>query len=295
MQIKMNIFFIIIIFVLSYSQLFSQVNLISFKNNETLCPNSIIEIQWDGVSATDTVRLEYSTNGGTNWILITDSVSGFRYPWKVPNIPTNQFKARIIAKILNSISDTVTICNQLWMFKNLDVDHYRNGDSILEIQDPIIWASLKTGAWCYYNNDSSSRTIYGKLYNWYAVNDKRGLTPIGWHIPTDTEWTELENCLGGPSIAGGKLKAIGTIENWDGLWRSPNLGASNSSGFTAIPSGYRYYNGTFDFIGFNAYWWSSTEHDSSNAWHRNLYFNGTDINRYYYDKLFGFSVRCVKD
>ena len=97
------------------------------------------------------------------------------------------------------------------------------------------WATLTTGAYCYYNNDSATyAATYGKLYNWYAVNDPRGLAPAGWHVPSDAEWTELINCLGGEDVAGGKMKAVSA------LWYSPNTGATNSSGFTGLPGGYRF-------------------------------------------------------
>jgi uncharacterized protein (TIGR02145 family) len=101
------------------------------------------------------------------------------------------------------------------MQSNLNVSHYRNGDVIPQVTDPTAWSSLTTGAWCYYNNDTANGTVYGKLYNWYAVNDPRGLSPQGWHVPTDAEWTNLTSCLGGESLAGGKMKATT-------LWDSPN-------------------------------------------------------------------------
>ncbi|MFA6571391.1 MAG: fibrobacter succinogenes major paralogous domain-containing protein, partial [Bacteroidota bacterium] len=134
---------------------------------------------------------------------------------------------------------TILIGTQVWMKKNLDVDHYRNGDTIPEVKDPKIWAKLKTGAWCYYGNSLDEGKIYGKLYNWFAVNDPRGLAPAGWHIPTDTEWTTLTSNLGGESGAGGKMKSKGTLEGDDGLWFRPNTGASNESGFSALPGGWR--------------------------------------------------------
>src|SRR5262245_15639657 len=107
----------------------------------------------------------------------------------------------------NVVSDTnIVIGTQQWMAKNLDVAFYRNGDPIPKVNDGTAWANLTTGAWCYYNNDSTQSKKYGKLYNWYAVNDPRGLAPAGWHIPSDSEWTTMEKSLGGSLIAGGKLK-----------------------------------------------------------------------------------------
>ena len=191
--------------------------------------------------------------------------------------------------------DEIQIGNQIWMCKNLDVSHYRNGDSIPEVRDPNEWANLTTGAWCYYNNEPANGPIYGKLYNWYAVNDPRGLAPEGWHVPSDTEWTELENCLGGSTVAGGKMKSNGTIEEGDGLWHSPNTGATNESGFSCHPGGYLDNNGTFYLIGYSGFWWSATESSSSNAFYRLLCYDCNDVYRIYYGKRAGFSVRCVRD
>ncbi len=186
---------------------------------------------------------------------------------------------------------TVTICNQTWMQKNLDVPTYRNGDPIPQVTDPTQWANLTTGAWCYYNNDPANRAVYGKLYNWYAVNDPRGLAPAGWHIPSDAEWTTLESCLGGNEVAGGKMKEAGTAH-----WRSPNTGATNSSGFTALPGGYRGYNGTtFQFMGNFGIWWSATAVNTINARDRYLKQDAAFIGNSQYFKQGGYSVRCLKN
>jgi uncharacterized protein (TIGR02145 family) len=188
-----------------------------------------------------------------------------------------------------------SICDKMWMTENLNVSHYRNGDSIPEVTSPTEWANLTTGAWCYYNNDPLMAKIYGKLYNWYAVNDPRGLAPEGWNIPTNTDWNELSNCLGGVQIAGGKLKATGTIEAGDGLWYEPNTGATNETGFSGIPGGHRSDTGKYIFIGINAYWWSSTEHANADAWLWNLYYDDNYIGIDYHTKKAGFSVRCIKN
>jgi uncharacterized protein (TIGR02145 family) len=187
-------------------------------------------------------------------------------------------------------NDGVIIGNQIWMIKNLDVTHYRNGDPIPEVKDSALWANLKTGAWCYYNNDHSMGAIYGKLYNWYAVNDSRGLAPLGWHIPSDSEWFILTTYLGGDGIAGGKMKEVGTYH-----WSSPNTGATNESGFNALPGGLRYYSGAFYNIGTNCNWWSSTESSSSLALDRILGYEVASIHRYEHYKENGFAIRCIKD
>ncbi|MFC2131722.1 FISUMP domain-containing protein, partial [Bacteroidota bacterium] len=201
--------------------------------------------------------------------------------------------------------DTVNICDQTWCVPNLNVDHYRNGDSIPEVTDPTAWAALDSGAWCYYNNDETNDPEYGKLYNWYAVNDPRGLAPEGWYIPCDEDWKELEMCLGMSKAdadatggrgtdEGGKLKSIGTIRNGDGLWTFPNDGATNESGFSAIPGGYRDNNGTYGYINWGANWWSSSELDNQYAMPRYLYYNYPTVFRTQYNKTFGISIRCLK-
>ena len=193
----------------------------------------------------------------------------------------------------NNNNPTVTICNQVWATKNLDVTNYRNGDPIPEISDSATWVNDTTGAWCYYNNDSSNAAIYGKLYNWYAVNDPRGLAPTGWHIPSDSEWTTISTCLGGDGVSGGAMKETGKTH-----WLSPNTGASNSSGFTALPGSGRNVNGAFSVIGIFGDWWSTTEatvYNSNLVWVRTLYNNSANINKSVAPKGGGISVRCVKD
>ena len=192
-------------------------------------------------------------------------------------------------------ADRVRIGTQVWMSRNLNVDHYRNGDSIPEIRDPAVWSNLTTGAWCYYNNDPENGKKYGKLYNWYAVNDSRGLAPEGWHIPSDAEWTVLENYLGGTHEACAKLKSTGTTGKGDGLWNMPSPDANNESGFSGIPGGYRDLNGDYTDLGDDVCWWSSTQRDSTDAWSRNLYYDFTNFIRYSNYMINGFSVRCLRN
>ena len=186
----------------------------------------------------------------------------------------------------------VTICNQTWTKTNLNVSKYRNGDIIPQVTDATQWAALTTGAWCYYANISSNGITYGKLYNWYAVNDARGLAPAGYHIPTDAEWTSLTTCLGGETIAGGKMKSTDTS-----LWQSPNTNATNSSNFTGLPSGIRNNINNITFSSINQYtgFWSVTENNTSLAWYRALGFNGGNVQRGIDTKQTGLSVRCLKD
>jgi uncharacterized protein (TIGR02145 family) len=187
--------------------------------------------------------------------------------------------------------EVIHIGNLGWMRNNLNVDHYSNGDIIPQVNDPQKWISLKTGAWCYYNNDSLLGAIYGKLYNWYAVNDPRGLAPSGWHIPNDLEWKTLILTLGDVQVAGGKMKEIGLTH-----WKEPNLGATNESDFSALPGGWRTPDdGIFDQMGLNGYWWSSMEDDNVNAWKLDLNYGNIRAGWYYYYKTSGFSIRCVLD
>jgi uncharacterized protein (TIGR02145 family) len=174
-----------------------------------------------------------------------------------------------------------SIGNQIWMTENLKVKKYRNGDTIPQVQDPIQWFYLTTGAWCYYENDPSK----GILYNWYAVNDPRGLVPSGYHVPTDAEWTVLTDFLGGESVAGGKMKST---SGW------PENG-TNSSGFSGLPGGYRTTNGQFLVKGNMGYWWSSSEYVSGWAYYRQLEGSSGYVIRNDGMKGTGFSVRCVKD
>ena len=184
----------------------------------------------------------------------------------------------------------ITIGGQTWAPKNLDVVTYRNGDPIPEVQAASTWSNLTTGAWCYYENNTANGTTYGKLYNWYAVNDARGLAPNGYHIPTDAEWTTLSSYLGGTVTAGGKMKEAGTSH-----WLSPNTNATNSSGLTGLPGGCRGTTGGFGDIGASGYWWSSSVYNTSLAWYRNLYCYDGYVYSYSFYRQTGFSVRCLRD
>jgi uncharacterized protein (TIGR02145 family) len=189
--------------------------------------------------------------------------------------------------------ESISIGAQTWMKRNLDVSKYRNGDTIPQVTDAATWASLTTGAWCYYNNDPANGQTYGKLYNWYAVNDSRNLAPAGWHIPAyGTELYDLINFLGGNVVAGSLLKETGTSH-----WNSPNTDATNSSGFTALPGGFRSYDGTFSGKADLGNWWSATENFFlvSTAWFCPLVKDNGSANLNFFNKSAGFSIRCIKD
>jgi len=183
---------------------------------------------------------------------------------------------------------TVEIGDQCWFQENLRSEHYLNGDLIPGDQDGSIWNTASIGLQSYYNNDSSNLAIYGRLYNWYAVDDARGLCPTGWHVPTDGEWTVLTDFLGGSSVAGGKMKEAGTAH-----WNSPNTGADNSSGFTGLGSGYRWGNSSYNVLSYDYFWSSSPS--GSNAWYRRLDYNSAGVYRDVYRWKDGFSVRCALD
>ncbi len=186
--------------------------------------------------------------------------------------------------------NTVQIGSQCWLKENLKTTHYNDGTSIPNVTDNAIWETTTSGAYCCYDNNPSNCNTYGALYNWYAVNTDK-LCPNGWHVPSDAEWTTLVNYLGGASVAGGALKEAGTSH-----WSSPNTSATNSSGFSALPGGTRgYSDGSFGNLGYDGYWWSSTEYDGSYAWSRYLYYNYANVFRTNFDKSDGFSVRCLRD
>ncbi len=170
----------------------------------------------------------------------------------------------------------ITIGKQLWMAENLNVDKFRNGDPIPEVRTIEEWMSagkMKQPAWCYYNNDPAYEHKYGRLYNWYAITDPRGLAPEGWSIPDDEDWFELTEYLGGPELAGPKLKSK---DGWNN-----NQSGTNSSGFNGLPGGYRDNEGKYVGIGEDGMWWSSTEHENDDSW-------------YTYVSENAFNVRCIK-
>jgi uncharacterized protein (TIGR02145 family) len=184
----------------------------------------------------------------------------------------------------------VKIGKQEWADKNLDVSTFRNGDLIPHAKTNEEWEKAGLNgdpAWCYYNNDSILGLKFGKLYNWYAVNDSRGLAPLGWHVASDTDWSTLKESFENEVIACIELKST---EHW----LEPENG-NNHSNFGGLPGGFRYLNGNFSSMGFFAYWWTSSRGEYPfNAWFRSLG-NDFKFGRACYDKDYGFSVRCIKD
>jgi uncharacterized protein (TIGR02145 family) len=187
--------------------------------------------------------------------------------------------------------EEILIGTQEWTNCNLNVTTYRDGTPIPQVTDPTAWAGLTTGAWCYYNNDSANGPTYGKLYNWYAVNNTAngGLAPLGYHIPTSTEFNTLTTFLGGETVAGGKMKEAGLCH-----WSTPNTDATNTSGFTGLPGGYRD-DEVFIEISNYGLWWSSTEAVIAFATYLLLGYDNSNAFIYDNDKNYGFSVRLIKD
>jgi uncharacterized protein (TIGR02145 family) len=228
----------------------------------------------------------YLTNG--NFVIIpglsaantkTNPTSG--YGQNISDVEGNSYK-------------TVYIGTQQWMAENLKVSRYNDGTSIPYVMHHVHWQN-GAEAWVYYNNDSTNNDKFGKLYNWYAVssttNGNKNVCPTGWHVPTDNEWRVLTDYMGGESVAGGKLKEVDTS-----IWNSPNTDATNSSLFSALPGGNRDYNGTFNAIGISGGWWSTSEYTESHiGWSLGLINNNGNASTSIANKLFGLSVRCLKD
>jgi len=226
----------------------------------------------------------------------------------------------VIFSASNSFTQSVTIGTQTWSAKNLNVATFRNGDAIPQAKTDEEWEAAganRQPAWCYYENNTANGTKYGKLYNWYAVNDYRGLAPAGWHVPTDEEWTVFSTFLGGEDVAGKKMKST---SGWNGYdCKKCNGGSTefkktcsackgtqanssepfsgngnNSSGFTGLPGGIR--AESFFFVGNFGYWWSASEFDATYAWFRALNSTWSFLSRNRgFNKDMGLSVRCVKD
>jgi uncharacterized protein (TIGR02145 family) len=238
---------------------------------------------------------EIGPNPGTNSALLLSLLPNTKYYARAYAVTAGgtTYGNEINFTTLNQSTqiETVTIGTQIWMLKNLNVVTYRNGDPIPQVTDPSQWANLNTGAWCYFeNNPANGSTNAGILYNWYAVNDSRGLAPAGWHVPTDAEFVTLANFLGGATVAGGKMKSVA-------VWDSPNTGATNSSGFTGLPGGLRTELGVFESGSFTykgIFWTSSPGNDISTLYH-SLGSGNASLFRLERNKAAGFSVRCVKD
>ncbi len=222
-----------------------------------------------------------------------------------PNTYDPQTRIKLVASLCpeQRISDvdgntyfTVGIGTQCWMKVNLKTTKYSNGISIEYPDDDTTAWQISTGAYAWYSNDSSWKNFYGALYNWEAVNNTNPLCPVGWHVPSDSEWTTLTDFLGGVTIAGGKLKSTRTEPDPQPRWKLPNFGADNISNYSGLPGGSRTTAGTFiGDIGIAGKWWSSSEQSSTDAWMRRLNYGLETAQISSNDKQNGYSVRCIRD
>jgi len=221
-----------------------------------------------------TVKLEVRDSGG-----LTDSTT------RQLTVSNEPFTDTTVTDIDGNVYKIVKIGDQWWMAENLKVTHYRNGDPLPKITDNTEWENLRSGAYCSYGNKDENIGTYGLLYNWYAVNDARSIAPEGWHIPSEAEWQTLINYLGGNEVAGGKMKLQGTS-----FWKRPNTGATNESGFSALPGGFRDRRGEFLDIKVSAKFWINDFEYTVD-----LYYNGNNVGGMVRFKGDGASIRCVKD
>ncbi|MBW8684966.1 fibrobacter succinogenes major paralogous domain-containing protein [Chitinophaga rhizophila] len=196
-----------------------------------------------------------------------------------------------VQDIDGNVYPVVRIGKQLWMAKNLEVTRYRNGDSILLLHDDIKWSTSQEGAYCMYQHDTGYVRDYGLLYNWHAVSDSRNIAPEGWRIPTSEDLAILVASLRGDTVAGVAMKTAAP-----GYWHYPYTGADSSSGFAALPGGYRYGpDGSFHTLGSNGYWWHNRGSYELYAWSNRFYSYFADVQRDPEYMEFGFSVRCIKE
>jgi uncharacterized protein (TIGR02145 family) len=199
-------------------------------------------------------------------------------------------QAQNVKDIDGNVYKTVTIGKQIWMAENLKTTRFNDGTAISLVAEDQAWGALTTPAYCWYNKDAAvNKSRYGALYNWYTVSSNK-LCPKGWHVSTDAEWTTLTTYSGGENVAGGKLRETGITH-----WEKPNNGATNESGFTTLPGGYRNNHGAFANIGFFGFWWTATENVPTASWCRTMGCTGTNILRIFSLKKNGYSVRCIKD
>jgi uncharacterized protein (TIGR02145 family) len=184
---------------------------------------------------------------------------------------------------------TLEIANRTWMVDNLKSTMLNDGTAIPVVSDAALWNTLSTPGCCWQNNDPIRRVTYGILYNWYAVNTGK-LCPVGWHIPSDAEWNGLTDYLGGENVAGAKLKETGFKH-----WKSPNTGATNETAFWAYPGGQRSTGSEaiFQYLGESGSWWTSSTHEEAAAISRTMYYNSTNVQKYFLPEKDGLSVRCI--
>ena len=285
------------------------------------------QLSWDVVPGSQGVQLKVELPGGSNiskriigierdQFLVPDLALGTgTYSWRVQAACSTIFPYALtpisapssftkggttpcpstVTDVDGNVYATVQIGTQCWMGENLKVESYRNGNPIPTGFSNVDWQTTSVGSYSIYNNDPLYITVFGLLYNAFAVADPRGLCPTDWHVATDAEWTDLTNSLGGAAIAGGALKTTGNLLAGTGWWRSPNAAATNSSMFSAEPGSTRFPIGNYGNYGYAGYWWSSTPVDALTNWYIALSYGDGVVYRASNDKHYGFSVRCLKD
>ena len=280
---------------------FVSVNDNAQKASITSLSDFVIEPQTKSLKSTkNLVEMQY--NDGD--ILLFKGVAGdyARVLTKVPTqTQTIDFEFVACTDLGGNHYAVVSVGNQEWMAENLKYLPSVVGAGTGSNTTPYYYVYGYDGTNVTDAKATVNYTTYGVLYNWPAAmagsassaanpSGVQGVCPTGWHLPSDAEWTELTDYLGGVSVTGGKLKETGTTH-----WNSPNTDATNETGFTALPGGYRLYSGYFDNVGFNGYWWSATESDASSAWYRSMDYSNSSVYRDYNYKELGFSVRCLRD
>ncbi len=205
-------------------------------------------------------------------------------------LSTKDINTNTVTDIDGNVYKTIQIGTQIWMAENLRVSRYQNGDLIPNITDCNEWKNSQNGAWSNYDNNPTYDANYGKLYNWYAVDDKRGLAPEGWHIPSNEEWNILVENIGGKKNAGGKLKAVG-----ENIWKKPNLGASNEIGFSSLPCGLRSFSGIFSSLGSYGFYWTANDYGDRQAYYSYLFYDSCNMHNSISNIQFGLSVRCIRN
>jgi uncharacterized protein (TIGR02145 family) len=250
----------------------------------TIQDDTLISSASSGATFNDTIkRLKGKTLYYLRAYATNSNGTGYGNPVAVTTIDTT------ISDVENNHYHIVQIGTQVWMAENLRTTKFNDGTTILYVPDDQAWSDLLRDGYCWYNNDVTNKATYGAMYNWYAVTELN-FCPPGWHIPTDVEWNTLTAFLGGEASAGGKLKEAGTVH-----WASPNTGATNSSGFGALPGGARANDGGFFVLTQNGYYWSSVAVTTVSAWGTSINYNDAHDDLSPFDNRSGFSVRCIRN
>jgi uncharacterized protein (TIGR02145 family) len=254
----------------------------------------------DGIGSGAFISFIINLQPGTKYFVRSYAVSsegvayGNEVSFTTPSTGT-YLNSSIVNDTEGNAYSTIQLGNQVWMQENLKATRFRNGDPIPLITSTNEWINLFSPGISYFNNDPLNVATYGVLYNWYTVNDPRGICPTGWHVPSNAEWLELSNYLGASTVTGGLLKTTGTLSDSLGFWNAPNTGATNRSGFSAQPAGSRSFTGSFIDLSSKSLWWTTTEDVNIGSLHWYILNNSAVFFNDRESKRAGLSVRCVKD